>query len=130
MATTVDEDQRAARSKAAKIEEVHTGRADEALRVRRGERRTQRGEGVQRVAERDGAIVEDFRRLDRGDGNRRVEVRPRDTRTGHDDQTAARRARTGIGGRIAFAIIVHIGAIRSDGTVVFGILGECRCGKG
>ncbi len=39
-------------------------------------------------------------------------------------------ARTGIGGRIAFAIIVHIGAIRSDGTVVFGILGECRCGKG
>jgi hypothetical protein len=69
VAAAVLQHQGANGAEAAKIEQVEAGGAEEAGRVRLAEGAAQRGQVVQRVADRDVAGFEEFLAADRGDRN-------------------------------------------------------------
>ena len=128
VATTVDENQRTAGAEAAKVEQVEACGTDEAGRVALAEGGTQRRKVVQRVTERDVALIGQFAGGDRGQRHGRGNAGARNARTGNDDHAFRRNGGTGIDGlgRVAHAIVVGIDAI---GFIRGGVLREGRCAE-
>ncbi len=85
MSAAVDQDQGPRRAEAAQIKQAETGGTDEPGRIRLAEGRAQRGQIVERVAERHAALIGEFLHAYRRDWHCGGKVRAADARAGNHD---------------------------------------------